>query len=111
MEVSACVPVVDGPKCDKVIFSISISVFCSLLIGVQVELVLPKQICRELLYGYAEKPVHHYPSPAPAPGPQYDLPAPLHHLSKIKEYNNYHYHKTKSSNKSFILFQISLQFP
>ena len=26
----------------------------------QVELVLPKQVCRELLYGYAEKPVHQY---------------------------------------------------
>ena len=31
----------------------------------QVELVLPKQICRELLYGYAEKPVHSYEHPKP----------------------------------------------
>ena len=31
----------------------------------QVELVLPKQICRELLYGYAEKPVHQYEHPKP----------------------------------------------
>ena len=28
---------------------------------VQVELVLPKQVCRELLYGFAEKPIQpHY---------------------------------------------------
>lgn len=43
----ACVPVAANPKCD------------------QVELVLPKQICRELLYGYAEKPVHPYEHPKP----------------------------------------------
>jgi len=46
-EAQACVPVVANPKCDKV------------------ELVLPKQICRELLYGYAEKPVHSYEHPKP----------------------------------------------
>ena len=29
--------------------------------GLQVELVLPKQVCRELLYGFAEKPIQpHY---------------------------------------------------
>lgn len=28
---------------------------------IQVELVLPKQVCRELLYGFAEKPIQpHY---------------------------------------------------
>ena len=31
------------------------------LMLVQVELVLPKQVCRELLYGFAEKPIQpHY---------------------------------------------------
>lgn len=42
MDATACVPVVSDPKCDKV------------------ELVLPKQVCRELLYGYAEKPIQKY---------------------------------------------------
>ena len=37
------------------------------------ELVLPKQVCRELLYGYAEKPVH-----------QHTPPPLVRHSSKIK---------------------------
>jgi len=56
-EATACVPVVAKPKCDKV------------------ELVLPKQVCRELLYGFAEKPIQphyqhleeHPPPPPPVP--------------------------------------------
>merc|ERR1711874_106952 len=59
IEAEACVPVVAKPKCDKV------------------ELVLPKQVCRELLYGYAEKPVHQYQhSDHP--------PVIIKHASKIK---------------------------
>ena len=59
-EATACVPVVAEPKCDKVGRRlIEMGHYLTLL--VQVELVLPKQVCRELLYGFAEKPIQpHY---------------------------------------------------
>merc|ERR1711971_771427 len=82
LDVTACIPVVDKPKCDKV------------------ELVLPKQICRELLYGYAEKPVQHHqyhPKHHPRPPqhaqhqpqhqPQHAQQAPYLHHSSIKYVN------------------------
>jgi len=43
----------------------------------KVELTLPKQVCIELVYGYAEDPVHAYPAPAPAYGP---APVPAYGL-------------------------------
>merc|ERR1719266_442649 len=67
-EATACVPVVASPKCDKV------------------ELVLPKQVCRELLYGYAEKPVHtykHSDTPAVVKHPD-NHPVIIKHSSKIR---------------------------
>jgi len=68
VEAQACVPVVAKPKCDKV------------------ELVLPKQVCRELLYGYAEKPVHtykHSDTPAVIKHPD-NHPVIIKHSSKIR---------------------------
>ena len=38
-----------------------------------VELTLPKQVCKEINYGYAEDEVHHEPAYAPAP-PAYPAP-------------------------------------
>ena len=63
--------------------------------SLQVELVLPKQICRELLYGYAEKPVqhhqyhpkHHPHPPQHAHQPQHAQQAPYLHHSSIKYVN------------------------
>jgi len=68
-EAKACVPVVAKPKCDKV------------------ELVLPKQVCRELLYGYAEKPVHQYEHPKPVH--QYEHPKPVHQYEHPKPVHQY----------------------
>ena len=77
-EATACVPVVAEPKCDKVGRSLMEMRYYLTLCHhdliivnygrnkdhpmlVQVELVLPKQVCRELLYGFAEKPIQpHY---------------------------------------------------
>ena len=66
-EATACVPVVAEPKCDKVgRILMEMRYYLTLChhdhpMLVQVELVLPKQVCRELLYGFAEKPIQpHY---------------------------------------------------
>ena len=94
IDVTACVPVVDKPQCDKVVLNDG---SCTLNLNdttyLQVELVLPKQVCRELVYGYAEKPVVpvHQPYQHPYEHPQ---PTPYHH-SKIKYVNKVH---TLSSN-------------
>ena len=87
--------------------SISSVLHCPIASNVQVELVLPKQICRELLYGYAEKPVqhhqyqpkHHPRPPQHAHQPQHAQHQPQHQPQHAQQAPYLHHSSIKYVNK------------